>query len=217
MAGRTQSAPNPQFELICDIDPRKDPLSAPGDLNIHSLKLAFYKSRADPPQIDISQTGSRTYNFKSVLATKSLGELQVDANSPENQTSEDIRCKLLADLEEGVEPLMRRIDNIIAETLEGWPRVWKLNTIIHYLGEHQTLERILGNCLAPGNVEKIGPLSYYHANGFDKYVLAAWSGWKLRLHIWWPEERLAFEENVHNHRWFFCLEYYNWNFKPEYL
>jgi hypothetical protein len=50
-------------------------------------------------------------------------------------------------------------------------------------------------------------MSYDHPNQFSKIVLLSGSsvGWKLRLHIWWPDpETPATPEDIHNHRWDFA-------------
>ncbi len=48
----------------------------------------------------------------------------------------------------------------------------------------------------------IAARSYHHGNGFLKVVLAAENGWKLRLHVWFPNTPC--EENIHDHRWGFA-------------
>ena len=53
------------------------------------------------------------------------------------------------------------------------------------------LQRILrGLLLDTAAVEgTICKNSYAHDNGFDKFVLGSWKGWKLRLNVWWPDHR----------------------------
>lgn len=48
---------------------------------------------------------------------------------------------------------------------------------------------------------KISRKSYLHGNGFLKIILLD-NGYKLRLHIWFPEQYC--EENIHDHRWSFA-------------
>lgn len=50
-------------------------------------------------------------------------------------------------------------------------------------------------------------MSYDHPNQFSKIVLLSGSrvGWKLRLHIWWPDpDAPVVPEDIHNHRWDFA-------------
>lgn len=57
------------------------------------------------------------------------------------------------------------------------------------------------------NPEWIGDVatrSYLHQNGFDKFVLLADPSFKLRLHIWWPDQIEVIDEHVHNHQWWFA-------------
>jgi len=47
--------------------------------------------------------------------------------------------------------------------------------------------------------------SYRHNNGFDKFVLMNGSnGWKLRLHVWWSDSYVSFQEDIHDHSWMFA-------------
>jgi hypothetical protein len=47
--------------------------------------------------------------------------------------------------------------------------------------------------------------SYYHQNGFDKFTLInGGGGFKLRLHVWKPENITRAQENIHDHRWSFA-------------
>lgn len=58
----------------------------------------------------------------------------------------------------------------------------------------------------PSWLENSAKYSYEHALGFDKLVLGSSNkhGYKLRLHVWWPEKVSAgFTENIHSHRWDF--------------
>lgn len=52
------------------------------------------------------------------------------------------------------------------------------------------------------SLSSVASRSYVHANGFYKIVLAEHEQRKLRLHVWLPGVNA--EENVHEHRWFFC-------------
>jgi hypothetical protein len=58
---------------------------------------------------------------------------------------------------------------------------------------------------SPTLLQSVARNSYSHVNGFEKLVLLASPrlGYKLRLHIWWPDERRETREDIHNHRWDF--------------
>lgn len=67
----------------------------------------------------------------------------------------------------------------------------------------QTVYAIINEVLAnPQLLAQIAARSYHHGNGFLKVVLASQHGWKLRLHIWFPNTPC--EENIHDHRWGFA-------------
>lgn len=67
----------------------------------------------------------------------------------------------------------------------------------------QTIFAIINQVLAnPALLAEIAARSYHHGNGFLKVVLAAQDGWKLRLHVWFPNTPC--EENIHDHRWGFA-------------
>ena len=61
------------------------------------------------------------------------------------------------------------------------------------------LDEVLAN---PDLLAEVAGRSYHHGNGFLKVVLANRQGWKLRLHIWFPDAPC--EENIHDHRWSFA-------------
>lgn len=70
------------------------------------------------------------------------------------------------------------------------------------------LAKILQNCIQdPDKLETISKDSYLHPNGFDKFTIANFDGWKMRMHIWWPVEENGDDyrnfENIHSHRWIF--------------
>src|SRR5215213_3610947 len=55
-------------------------------------------------------------------------------------------------------------------------------------------------------LESVAARSYSHSNNFDKIVLsdAKSPAYKVRLHIWWPDDKPAKVEHVHNHAWDFA-------------
>jgi len=81
------------------------------------------------------------------------------------------------------------------------------------IGETTKLVALLGNIRElvsyflqmPSDLAHIAARSYVHYNGFDKFVLLSshQPNFKLRLHVWWPENREYPSENIHNHRWDF--------------
>lgn len=67
----------------------------------------------------------------------------------------------------------------------------------------QTIYLLLNEVLSnPALLAQVAARSYHHGNGFLKVVLAAENGWKLRLHVWFPNTPC--EENIHDHRWSFA-------------
>merc|ERR1719482_10354 len=70
------------------------------------------------------------------------------------------------------------------------------------------LATILRDCIEDtARLAKISDDSYLHPNGFDKFTIANFDGWKMRMHIWWPVEENGDDyrnfENIHSHRWIF--------------
>ena len=61
------------------------------------------------------------------------------------------------------------------------------------------VDELLAN---PTFLAEVAARSYHHGNGFLKVVIAAQNGWKLRLHVWFPNTPC--EENIHDHRWSFA-------------
>jgi hypothetical protein len=92
----------------------------------------------------------------------------------------------------------------------------------HVSGSHDALLDAVNEMGRPGNLTRLitqlmadrsrlmacAALSYHHANNFLRFVLLAGSDpdWKLRLHLWWPDEqeRVRHDEHIHNHRWDFA-------------
>ncbi len=67
----------------------------------------------------------------------------------------------------------------------------------------QTIYQIINEVLSNASLlAEVAARSYHHGNGFLKVVLAAENGWKLRLHVWFPNTPC--EENIHDHRWSFA-------------
>lgn len=67
----------------------------------------------------------------------------------------------------------------------------------------KTIYAIINEVLSnPILLEQVAARSYHHGNGFLKVVLATQHGWKLRLHVWFPNTPC--EENIHDHRWSFA-------------
>lgn len=64
----------------------------------------------------------------------------------------------------------------------------------------QILESIIEDSIY---LKEIASKSYLHNNGFDKFSLIDNSNFKLRLHIWWPENKFNTAEDIHNHPWDF--------------
>lgn len=52
-------------------------------------------------------------------------------------------------------------------------------------------------------INSVSNHSYSHSNGFDKFVLDSSDefGLKLRLHIWWKNNQIIEESDIHNHPW----------------
>jgi hypothetical protein len=80
---------------------------------------------------------------------------------------------------------------------------------VNEIGRPGNLSRLLTQLMADRNrLMACAARSYHHANNFLRLVLLAGSdpSWKLRLHLWWPDEqhRARRDEHIHNHRWDFA-------------
>ncbi len=76
------------------------------------------------------------------------------------------------------------------------------------------LEKLLFNQHA---LAKIQSFSYYHQNGFDKFVLIDNQYFKLRLHMWQPENIDKAQENIHDHRWAFASKILYGSFQNQFF
>jgi len=80
-----------------------------------------------------------------------------------------------------------------------------LANIVDVLGSNITFKSLLEKLLLNQHaLAKIQHSSYYHQNGFDKFVLIDNQYFKLRLHVWQPENIDKAQENIHDHRWAFA-------------
>lgn len=76
--------------------------------------------------------------------------------------------------------------------------------LVNQLGNPLLLPLLINSLLDDSQaLTQIVKKSYYHHNGFDKFVLLEDENFTLRLHIWWEGNDMSFQENVHNHRWDF--------------
>lgn len=76
------------------------------------------------------------------------------------------------------------------------------------------LEKLLLNQQALAKIQKF---SYYHQNGFDKFVLIDNPYFKLRLHVWQPENIDKAQENIHDHRWAFTSKILYGSFQNQFF
>jgi len=85
----------------------------------------------------------------------------------------------------------------------------RVDEVLQQLSERSQLRVLLEGVLAdPVWLEHVARSSYCHKNGFDKLALISSQGYKLRLHVWWPDpDRPApggDDVHMHNHRWDFA-------------
>jgi hypothetical protein len=79
-------------------------------------------------------------------------------------------------------------------------------SILESLKGRQQLCALLKSLLGDERrLEAVAARSYSHSNNFDKFVLsdAKSPAYKVRLHIWWPDDKPVKVEHVHNHAWDF--------------
>jgi hypothetical protein len=57
-----------------------------------------------------------------------------------------------------------------------------------------------------GELARLAGLSFSHPNGFDRLVIASDpdSGARLRVHVWWNDDRTTGAGHIHNHPWTFA-------------
>jgi hypothetical protein len=83
----------------------------------------------------------------------------------------------------------------------------QIRDLLTDLADRRALSSLIRTMLAdPEQLSRTASESYTHDNGFDKIVILApeHSGYKLRLHIWWPDHDKPYTENIHDHRWDFA-------------
>lgn len=77
-----------------------------------------------------------------------------------------------------------------------------LEEVVRSFVQSGELRRWLTELLSsPEQLQALAVRSYQHGNGFTKFELLAYRGYKVRLHGWMPGVQA--EENIHDHRWGF--------------
>jgi len=93
-----------------------------------------------------------------------------------------------------------------------------ISNIVDVLGSSTTLKLLLEKFLLNQHaLAKIQQFSYYHQNGFDKFVLIDNQYFKLRLHVWQPENIDKAQENIHDHRWAFASKVLYGSFQNQFF
>lgn len=82
----------------------------------------------------------------------------------------------------------------------------KLNTVVNLIGLKDNFQWLIEQLVNDQqSIMNLTKNSYRHNNGFDKIVLMnGLHGWKLRLHIWWSDSYVSFQEDIHDHSWMFA-------------
>lgn len=111
--------------------------------------------------------------------------------------TEDLRLKALTfhfDEPVHVDEFIGALDIAVRRCQGANDQAAQMYAAVTALGAPRTLNNLLTEILSdPTQVQRIADASYEHRNGFDRYVLGSLDGWKLRLHVWWPDHRVAFE------------------------
>lgn len=106
------------------------------------------------------------------------------------------KFKNLSDIENWINSFFNPSENVLNQTKE----------ILQSLNSNEQIISILKSLLLDKKkLEEIASRSYLHYNGFDKIVLLENKelGYRLRLHLWRPENHINYFEHIHNHPWDF--------------
>ncbi len=82
---------------------------------------------------------------------------------------------------------------------EGLPTRDRVRSILNAVGQPQRLRYIIQSVLAdPEQIEKIAQRSYGHSTGMERFEIASYGSFSLRLHYWMPHGEST-TEDPHNH------------------
>lgn len=115
--------------------------------------------------------------------------------------------------------IQETLDLISVESLETDTKALD-EALQNIVDRHRMVDIIKEILSSESRLDEVARNSYSHPNGFDKLVIVTGDQgkYKLRCHIWWPEESFTHREDIHNHRWNFAtrlirgtylLEFYN--------
>ncbi|CAF1020586.1 unnamed protein product [Adineta ricciae] len=131
------------------------------------------------------------------LRDENLGKQLDEITANESGCLEDLKCLF--------DDHLSKADNLYEMTRE-YEYGSKLNTVVRQLGIVENFEWLIDKILhSKEAMVNLVANSYRHQNGFDKFVLMeSPNGWKLRLHIWWSDSFISFQESIHDHSWMFA-------------
>jgi hypothetical protein len=101
-----------------------------------------------------------------------------------------------------LEDLCRKIKSYLHSAESSILVMNNITRSLQLFGKEGMLEHLKIKINDHSALDAIAKRSHFHGNGFYKVVLEDNEDFRIRLHIWTPENNS--EENLHNHRWHFA-------------